>query len=197
MVRSIERPDAPRLAIPADELEISVEMFRLGPFADPLREPSRGQVCPQLLVMNNAPQSQKQFTIRAIANSASAQHTGFQQGSARLVDDNRSAHREGLEDDIAESLGKQRRDHHGPGPTEQPGKGRPAQQALEVHVGQIGSQRSERWLERARPGDPQVDLGKVPHHRNQPLESLHGHQPSGGCKIRPLAGLGLLVLDSA
>ena len=117
-------------------------MFRLAPVADPLGKSSRREIGAELFVMNDPPQGQKKLAVGPVSQSAAAQDPGLPKRSASLVHHHRSADREGLQDHVAEGLGKERRNHHRPGAPEEPGQRRTAQQALEVNVGQISGQRA-------------------------------------------------------
>ena len=77
----IKRSDAPRLAKPADQLEIAMHVFGLAPFADPLGESSRSEVGAELLIVDDPPQGQKQFAVGAVSQAAAAQNAGLSQSA--------------------------------------------------------------------------------------------------------------------
>ena len=116
-------------------------MGRLGPLADPHGVAPVGQLVAEVVVVDDPPHGQEQLAVGLVAEPAAAQDAGLADRPAALVDDHRGPDGEGFEDDVAERLGEQRGDDHGPGPVEQPGQRRAAEQPLELDVGHVGGQR--------------------------------------------------------
>src|SRR5208337_3267028 len=105
-MRPVNGPDSPRLAVAADQFKVIMNVRRLGPFSNALGEAARSQLGAKLLVVDHPPQGQKQLPVAAVAQSPTTQHARFLEGPSLLVHDDRSAHRERLQDDITNVSGK-------------------------------------------------------------------------------------------
>ena len=107
-----------------DQVKVALEMLGLGPFAHADGKPSCGQVVVQTMIVHHPAHRRQKLGIGAISQSAAAQEAGLIKGASVFMDDDRRAHRERLEHDVAERLGKERGHHDRAGAAEEPGERR-------------------------------------------------------------------------
>lgn len=170
-------------------------MRSLGPLARAHRKATIGQFLAQLVIVDDPSHRLEHFGVVRVPQAPAAEHPGLIERSTTGMNHDRGPNRVGLEDNVTEGLGEKRRNDDRAGSMEQPGQPLTAEKALEMDVREAASEFAERLLVGSRTRNSQVDLGQVPHQRDQPLESLHADEAPGGGQIRPFGHFRLFIFN--